>query len=146
VRYHGVSGGGEVTPVGARRALLRHLHHTLGVDEVFAIIASAARRVPGGRLFEWQNTTACARGRLRPNGYGLVRLGRREHGFFMEFDRGTVWPSALRTKFAAYVRSRASARAAREYDGFPCLLVVSEHPGGERRAMAQAQRTAARPA
>jgi hypothetical protein len=75
-------------------------------------------------------------GRLRPDGYGIVRLGRRERGFFMDFDRSTVRPSALRTKFAAYVRSRASARAAGEYDAFPCVLLASEHPGGERRAMA----------
>jgi Replication-relaxation len=135
VRYHGLAGGGAAAPVGSRRALLRNLHHTLGADEVFAAMAKAIRRSPGAALLEWQNATACGQGRVRPDGYGLIRLGRREYGFFVEFDRGTVRPSALRAKFAAYVRYRASERAAREYDGFPSLLVVSEHPGGERRAM-----------
>ena len=37
----------------------------------------------------------------------MIRLARREYGFFVEFDRGTVRPTALRAKFAAYVRYRA---------------------------------------
>ena len=38
-------------------------------------------------LLEWRGAAACAHGRLRPDGYGLVRLGQRQHGFFLEFDR-----------------------------------------------------------
>jgi hypothetical protein len=136
VMYQGLAGGGAAVPVGARRALVRHLTHTLGADEVFATIARVVRRIPGGALVEWQNAAACAHGRLRPDGYGVIRLGKREYGFFLEFDRGTVRSAALRAKFANYLRYRASARAAREYDGFPCLLVVTENPAAERRCMA----------
>jgi len=89
--------------------------------------ASPVGRQPGG-LLEWQNAAVCARGRLRPDGYGLIRLDRREFGFFLEFDRGTVRPAALRAKFAAYVRYGASSRAAREYAGLPCLVVVAGQP------------------
>jgi hypothetical protein len=133
VRHHGLAGGGRQTPVGARRALLAYAAHTLGADNVFATIARAADRKRDGSLLEWRNAAACARGRVRPDGYGLLRLGRREHGFFLEFDRGTVHAGALRAKFAAYHRYKASAAAARDYDGFPTILVVTTGPGGERR-------------
>jgi len=133
VRYHGLAGGGPRTPVGPRRALVRHLSHTLGADAVFASVAQAALGGRGGTLLEWRNAAACAHGRLRPDGYGLLRLGRREYGFFLEFDRGTERPAALRAKFAAYHRYRASARAARDYDGFPLILVVTNEPGAEER-------------
>jgi hypothetical protein len=69
---------------------------------------------------------------MRPDGFGLLRVGPREYGFFLEFDRGTVH-RALRAKFAAYCRYRSSPLAARDYDGFPIVLVVTSGPGGERR-------------
>jgi hypothetical protein len=140
VRYHGLAGGGPAAPVGGRRALARRLAHTLGADAVFAAIAHAARR-EGGALTEWRNAGACAHGRVRPDGYGLLRLRHREHGFFLEFDRGTVRPQALRAKFAAYQRYLASPRSAREYLGFPTILVVTSGPGAEER-LASAVRAA----
>jgi hypothetical protein len=133
VRHHGLAGGGPATAVGPRRALLAHLTHTCGADQVFVTIARLARGQRDGALLEWRNAAACARGRMRPDGYGLLRLGHREYGFFLEFDRGTVHPAALRAKFAAYHRYRASARAARDYDGFPTILVITTGPGGEQR-------------
>jgi len=133
VRHHGLTGGGPKTPVGPRRALLANLAHTFGADEVFAAIARAARTQREGTLVEWRNAAACAHGRVRPDGYGLLRLGRREYGFFLEFDRGTVRPAPLRAKFAAYHRYLASACAARDYDGRPCILVVTTGPGAEDR-------------
>jgi hypothetical protein len=70
---------------------------------------------------------------LRPDGYGVLRLGRHEYGFFLEFDRGTVRSAPLRAKFAAYYRYLASARAAREFDGPPSVVVVTAGPGAEDR-------------
>src|SRR5207302_7420076 len=69
----------------------------------------------------------------RPDGYGVLRLGRREYGFFLEFDRGNVRPAPLRAKFAAYHRYLASARAAREFDGAPSVIVVTAGPAAEDR-------------
>jgi hypothetical protein len=132
-RLHGFAGGGPDSAVGPRRALIRHLAHTLGTDAVFAAIATGARSQRGGALIEWQNAAACAHGRMRPDGYGLLRLGSRHYGFFLEFDRGTVRPAALRAKFASYHRYRVSSRAARHYDGFPTILVVTTGPGAEDR-------------
>ena len=79
--------------------------------------AALAQR--GGALAEWRNAAACAHARLRPDGYGVLRLGQRDYGFFLEFDRGNVRPAPLRAKFAAYHRYLASASrcaASAQYD------------------------------
>ena len=85
---------------------------------------------------------------MRPDGYALLRLGQRPLGIFLEFDRGSMRPGRLRTKFAAYHRYRASARAERAYAGFPVILVVTVGPGPERRlaeAVRVVDRVQARP-
>jgi hypothetical protein len=79
---------------------------------------------------------------MRPDGYGVVRLGRSEHGFFIEFDRGTVRSRALRGKFAAYLRYSGSLQAQRDFAGFPPVLVVTTGPGAEVR-IAEAAASAA---
>jgi hypothetical protein len=145
VRHHGLAGGGPVTPVGPRGVLRGHLLHTLGADAVFAAIARAAGAQRGGALLEWRNAAASAHRRVRPDGYGLLRLGRRDYGFFVEFDRGTVRPPALRAKFAAYQRYGRSPRFVRDYDGFPTILVVTTGPGAERRIVGAIRATGAWP-
>jgi hypothetical protein len=109
--------------------------HTLGADGVFANFARAARLRGDGSLLEWRNAAACARGRSRPDGYGLLQVERREHGFFLEFDRGTVHPAALRAKFAAYQRYESGVWAPRDYETFPAILVVTAGPGSEQRVV-----------
>ena len=42
-------------------------------------------------------------------------------------------PAPLRAKFVAYHRYLASARAAREFDGAPSIVVVTAGPGAEDR-------------
>jgi hypothetical protein len=99
------------------------------------VLARAARSQRDGALVEWRNAAACAHGRLRPDGYGVLRLGQRDYGFFLEFDRGTVRPAPLRAKFAAYHRYLASARAPRDFDGPPSILVVTAGPAAEDRVV-----------
>jgi hypothetical protein len=72
---------------------------------------------------------------MRPDGYGLLRVAHREYGFFLEFDRGTIRPEALRAKFAAYKRYMSSPRAARDFTGFPTILVVTSGPSSEQRIL-----------
>jgi hypothetical protein len=137
VRHHGLAGGGPTDPIGHRAALVDHPSHTLGADAVFAAVGRAIRAHPaGGELLEWRGPAACARGRLRPDGYGLVRVGGQQHGFFLEFDRGTMRPSQLRAKFVAYHRYLAGRDAARTFAGVPTILVVTTSPGSERRLAA----------
>jgi hypothetical protein len=70
---------------------------------------------------------------VRPDGYGVVRLGRYDHGFFLEFDRGTVRSRALRAKFAGYQRFFSTMVGQREYDGSPVVLVVTTGPAADAR-------------
>ena len=142
VRRHGLAGGGPADPVGARESLFKHLEHTLGADDVFASVSRAAASHPaGGALEEWRAAAACAYGRFRPDGYGLVLLGRERHGFFLEFDRGTMRADRLRAKFVAYHRYRSSRHARDSFAGFPVLLIVTTEPGAELR-LVRALRTA----
>src|ERR1700686_158279 len=97
VRHHGLAGGGPAAPLGPRGTLVRQLLHTLGPDRVFASIARAARvHASGGALLEWRGPAACAHGRLRPDGYGLLQLGMHHHGFFLEFNWGSMHAGRLR--------------------------------------------------
>jgi hypothetical protein len=133
-RVHGLTGGGPGAASGPREMLLAHATHTLTADRVMVGLAAAARADRrGGCLIEWRNAAACAHGRLRPDGYGLLRLASHECGFFLELDRATMRPSELRVKFVAYHRFRASRRAVQVYTSFPTILVVTTGPGAEHR-------------
>ena len=115
VRANGLAGGGPDTPVGARRTLLWRLAHTVGADGVFVGLAAGARRGAAGRdgaLLEWRGAAACARGGVRPDGYGLYRHDGRLYGFFLEYDRGTMRAGEYRAKFAAYHEQWARGRFA----------------------------------
>jgi hypothetical protein len=154
VRHTGLAGGGPGQRRGTRLAraryvLLRHLAHTRGADGCFVALAQAARRAalrtPGARdaaLVSWRNAVACARGRVRPDGYGVLRLNGRRHGFFLEYDRGTQDAAAYRRKLAAYYDYRDTGRFAQDYDGFPTLLVVSRDTDAESRFAGHARAAA----
>ena len=134
VRLHALTGGGPDTAFGPRQMLLTHAAHTCAADQVMVGLAAIARADPRGAcLLEWRNATACAHGRLRPDGYGLLRVAGHECGFFLELDRATMRPAELRAKFVAYHRFRTSRRATQLYTSFPTVLVVTTGPGAEHR-------------
>jgi hypothetical protein len=145
VRYLGLAGGGPEQPTGQRRSLLRSLDHTLGVNSVFvSLYRTAHALVQTGSddgLLEWRSAAACSRGRVRPDGYGVYRHRGEVHGFFLEYDRGTMSGRDYREKFAAYFDYRASGRYEQDYDGFPTILVVTTNRAAEER-IAQVVRTA----
>jgi hypothetical protein len=145
VRHLGLAGGGPDQPIGQRRSLLRSLEHTLGVNFVFVSLHRTARAlVQAGcddGLLEWRSAAACSRGRVRPDGYGVYRHRGEVHGFFLEYDRGTMSGRDHREKFAAYFDYRASGRYEQDYGGFPTILVVTTHPAAEQR-IARAIRSA----
>jgi len=130
-RLHGLVGGGPEQPTRTRRLLLRALAHTLGTDAVFVAVQLAVAGPQGDGLTRWDNAAACQRGRCRPDGYGVCRLGQREVGFFLEYDRGTERARDYAAKWAAYYAYRDRGRAAEDYTSFPTILVVtsgSEEP------------------
>lgn len=136
VRHNGLAGGGPASPIGNRRQLLATPAHTLGTDETFLALRRACRRTgTGTALVEWRNAAACARGRVRPDGYGLLRRGGRLFGFFLEYDRGTMRHGNYVRKFGAYHRYRERGLYAGDYEGFPVILVVTI-PAAEGRIAA----------
>jgi hypothetical protein len=61
----------------------------------------------------------------------VLRVGGREVGFFLEYDRGTERARDYAGKWAAYYAYRDGGRAAKDYTSFPTILVVtagSEEP------------------
>jgi hypothetical protein len=95
------------------------------------ILLLGAETVLGAAPPRWIGVATTAVAMALP--YLLLRLGPEQHGFFVEFDRGSMRPGRLRAKFVAYARCRASGHAARTYDGFPMLLLVTTGPGAEQR-------------
>src|SRR6266536_620433 len=136
-RHHGLLGS-----VASTRRFARHLAHTLGANAVFVAFVLAARRMTARdgdeALEEWRSAAACARGRFRPDGYGCYRRGTSRFGFFLEFDRGTERPREYGAKLAAYYRYRDAGMAARDFNGFPTLLVVTTSAAAEARFAHQA--------
>lgn len=143
VRWNGLAGGGPQRPIGTRGKLLQDLAHTRGADAVFLGLLRTARELAcAGRddaLVEWRNASACSRGYLRPDGYGLYRRGGQLYGFFLEYDRGTMSLRGYLKKFATYVDYWASGRFARDYAGFPTILVVTTTYAAEVRIAAAAR-------
>ncbi len=146
VRFNGLAGGGPDSPIGVRRALLKNLAHTLAVDGIFVSLIRTAKRFSAAgwddALLEWRNAAAGSRGHLRPDGYGVYRHQGRSVGFFLELDRGTMNRRDYLRKFAAYHRYHGTGRFARDYQGFPTILVVTTTNTAEER-IARAARLAA---
>lgn len=143
VRWNGLAGGGPQRPIGTRGKLLQDLAHTRGADALFLGLLRTARELAcAGRddaLIEWRNASACSRGYLRPDGYGLYRHGGQLYGFFLEYDRGTMSLRGYLKKFATYYDYWASGRSARDYAGFPTILVVTTTYAAEVRIAAAAR-------
>jgi Replication-relaxation len=88
-------------------------------QEVLSMLRERAK----GRTQE--QAAAGARGRLRPDGYGVLRLAGRRHGFFLEYDRGTQDAASYRRKLDSHYAYRDSGRYAGDYQGFPAILFVT---------------------
>ena len=146
VRLNGLAGGGPEQPTGSRRLLLRNLDHTRGVDAVFVELIRTLGATAGAeddRLLEWRNAVTCRRRRMRPDGYGMIRRDGKLHGFFLEFDRGTMSARDYGEKWAAYYDYRDSRAFERDYDGFPTILVVTTDNAAEERIARSARAASA---
>jgi hypothetical protein len=143
-KHHGVLG----TESRMRRRMLRHVEHTLGVNQFFVDLVVAARRVTeaGGddALVNWRSAAASARGGCRPDGFGCYQRGSERFGFFLEYDRGTERAREYAAKFDGYYRYRGSGAATRDYAGFPTLLIYSTTLRAEDELAHQAFLTAER--
>lgn len=137
IRFNGLAGGGPDCPTGTRQLLIRNLSHTVGADEIFVGLHQIVRAIgtssDDDAVLEWRNAASCSRRRVRPDGYGMVRLSGQPYGFFLEYDRGTMSARDYREKWAAYYDYRDSRAFEHDYDGFPTVLVVTTSNAVEER-------------
>jgi hypothetical protein len=147
VRYGGYVAARPDAPTGRRGAgrgderaqLLGCLAHTLAVNRFMAGLARLARERPtawGDALVEWRPATVCARGRVRPDAYGIYRQAGRAYGFFLELDRSTEDVGDYLEKFRAYCAYLETEAYERDYAAFPTVLVVTTSYAAERRIAA----------
>jgi hypothetical protein len=136
VRFNGLAGGGPEHPTGIRRLLVRDLAHTLGADALFISLYRRYGAQPAesdDAILEWRSAAACSRRRVRPDGYGMVRQRGELHGFFLEYDRGTMSARDYAEKWNVYYDYRDSRAYEFDYDGFPTILVVTTDSSAEER-------------
>jgi len=130
-------GGGAKKGSRARSSLLKHVRHTIEANGICIDLLLAALRLPwsngGDSVATWRSAAACARGALRPDSYVMIDQGQTSFGFFLEYDRGTESGRDYRRKFGAYHRYAETGRFARDYEGFPIVLFVTNSPGAEKR-------------
>ena len=122
--------------------LPRAFAHELGVNRAFVRLAETARR-NGGRLAVWRNEAESThvfhdhgdRWWVRPDGSGVMELNDGHTPFLLEYDRGTLSRSELRTKLVAY-RRYYSAHAWEDYfDAEPLTLWVCSDYRAARRVL-----------
>jgi hypothetical protein len=126
---------------------MKHLTHTVETNGVVVDLIVDARRLvsESGRLaITWRSAAACARGRLRPDGYVMIECGGNAQGFFLEYDRGTESRRDYRRKLAAYHEYAANGRFRQDYEGFPAVLIVSVSDVAEQRIAEAARAVAVR--
>jgi hypothetical protein len=144
VRANGIVGGGPEKEIGRRRNLIRYLAHTVGADGVFIDLFRLADLFgeQGGddELIEWQGPAACARGSMRPDGYGEYRRAGKVHPFYLEYDRGTTSRRDYFEKFTSYYRYVERRRFEWDYHGCPIILFVTTSLAAEKR-IAESLRT-----
>jgi hypothetical protein len=147
VRYGGWVASPPDAPAGRRGAgrgderaqLLGCLAHTLAVNRFMAGLARLARERPtawGDALVAWRPAAVCARGRVRPDAYGIYRQAGRIYGFFLELDRSTEDAADYGEKFRAYYAYLETGAYELDYAAFPTVLVVTTSYAAERRIAA----------
>jgi hypothetical protein len=63
----------------------------------------------------------------------VYRCDRAHYGFFVEYDRGTERAREYAAKLESYYRYRDSGASARDYAGFPTILVITTRAAAEAR-------------
>jgi hypothetical protein len=91
------------------------LKHLLGINSLFSRLANRCRQITDAALEIWWGEVRCAATWapiVRPDGFGVLRLGRRRLSFFLEFDRGSEELDVVATKCAEYARAARLSNAA----------------------------------
>ncbi len=135
VRYGVVAAPDTYSGKASRRldTLVSQFGHTVGTNTFFVRLARDLR-AQGGLLLRWLNASEATerfvyrekQHWLRPDGYAEIKLGRRVHRLFLEWDRGTTRHTKhLTEKFENYAHYFAT------HTEPPDLLIVTVTPQRE---------------
>lgn len=121
--------------------LLHQIQHTASVYAFFSSLSQALATLSNTRLRWWETGVLSERHftyrekvyRFRPDALASVQLGERSVRFWLEWDRGTMTPGNLQTKFATYAMYLASREWASSSPYVPALLCVAPDIAQERR-------------
>ena len=113
------------------RQLLRNLEHTASVHAFLAAMATQAA------LLEWQVVQLDPPRRasryfrhgdkmrsVNPDAFGLLRKGKTNWPFFLEWERRAVRPSTMSARLAPYLRYYSSHRPTDDHGARPSVLIV----------------------
>ena len=142
-----VSDPGSGPTLRGTAGAFRHRAHLLGVNRVFARLASDARGM-GGRLAVCRNEAQSTRrfrhdGRaawIRPDGSGVIALGGGHTPFLLEYDRGTLDSGDFAAKFGGYRRYFLAGAWRQDFDAEPLLLFVCADDRAEEHVARAARR------
>ena len=113
------------------------LQHTVEVNRFFLALLDTGRSNEGHALEVWRSegesrltvTRGVRKRALRPDGYGVYRVGERVYPFLLEWDRGTAVLSKYRQKFALYADYYAGLVRQSNRIAVPALWVVTVNEG-----------------
>ena len=113
------------------RQLLRNAEHTASVHRFMAALAGQAR-AQGLEVVQLDPPRRASRffrhdGRLhsvRPDAFGVLRLGHDAFPFFLEWERRAVRPVTMASRLAPYLRYYSSRRPLDDHGATPAVLVV----------------------
>lgn len=112
--------GLEPRELGVRPSRLRQLEHSqrlrhlMEINSFFCRLAYLCRRLADAALETWWGEARCAATWspiVRPDGFGVVRIGGLKLRFFLEIDRGTEEHERIATKCAEYARAARLSNA-----------------------------------
>ena len=113
------------------RQLLRNQEHTQAVHWFLGILANQARSQgwPALKLDPPHRASRFFRHddrlhSVRPDAFGVLKRGGKEHPFFLEWERRAVRPVTMAARIAPYLRYYAANRPLDDHGVAPAVLVV----------------------
>ena len=133
------------------RQLLRNVEHTAAVHAFIAALCRQARSRsreilqldPPRRASRYFRHQGALRS-VHPDAFGIVRRGKDEWPFFLEWERRAVRPATMAARVAPYLRYYASPRPTDDHGNQPLVLVVFDDDIALTHFLAVADREMAR--
>jgi len=135
---------------GARsRHLARHIDHTGAVHAFMAALVRQAG-ASGHRVVRLDPPHRAARyfrqgdtlRSVHPDGFGVVRVGRKSQPFFLEWERRAVRPGTMASRLAPYLAYFSTRHPIDDHGAMPVVLIVFDDPLAAARFLGVAREQA----